>query len=433
MSADRLRVLLLIEQCNPDLPSVPNVGYQYFRTICERVDATLITHERNRESLERVAPDQKIFYISESRLMRRYYHLVDRLTVINGRVNWPLHNALAYLLYEEFNHRVYRLFHTDVRRGKYDLVHAITPMMPRYPVKLAQACGQTPFILGPVNGGVPFPKGFGAIARREFSYFNFLRGLGLLLPGYRATYQKADRILAGSSYTFGMLQKRFQLGDRLRLFYENGIPTEFFRPGAKQEQGDRINLLFVGRLVPYKGADILLEALAEIKPLALSKTRLTIVGDGAEREYLEALTRQLDLQDIVEFAGWVPHSETHRYYSQADLFCFPSIREFGGAVVLEAMAAGLPCIVADNGGIAEYMTPNTGFTIPLHSREYLVSTLAEKIQLLVEDEALRSHLSQGAIAHARQFEWEHKAEQIVALYHEVLAERRVFSPAEALI
>lgn len=429
MSAERLKVLLLIEQCNPDLPSVPSVGYQYFRTICEQVDATLITHERNRDALERVAPDQEIFYIAESRLMRRYYHLVERLTIINKRVNWPLYNALAYLLYEEFNRRVYRLFQSDVRRGKYDIVHAITPMMPRYPVKLAQACGKTPFILGPVNGGVPFPKGFGAIARQEFSYFNFLRGLGLLLPGYRETYQKADRVLAGSSYTFGMLQKRFRLGDRLQLFYENGIPTEFFERGAKKQVGDRVHLLFVGRLVPYKGADILLEALAKIKPFALSKTRLMIVGDGAERKHLQGLTQRLGLQEIVDFVGWVPHQETHRYYSQADIFCFPSIREFGGAVVLEAMAAGLPCIVADNGGIAEYMTPDTGFTIALHSRDYLVSALAEKIQLLVEDEALRSRFSQNAIAHARQFEWEHKAEKIVALYREVLAGRQESLPA----
>lgn len=303
MSAERIKVLLLIEQCNPDLPSVPSVGYQYFRTICERVDATLITHERNRDALERVAPDQQIFYISESHLMRRYYDLISRLTIINGRVNWPLHNALAYLLYEEFNRRVYRLFQSDVRRRKYDIVHAITPIMPRYPVKLAQACEKTPFILGPVNGGVPFPKGFGAIARREFSYFNFLRDLGLLIPGYRKTYQKADCVLAGSSYTFGMLQKRFRLGDRLQLFYENGIPTEFFERGVKERMGDRINLLFVGRLVPYKGADILLEALAKIKPFALSKTRLTIVGDGAERRHLQGLTQRLGLQEIVDFVG----------------------------------------------------------------------------------------------------------------------------------
>lgn len=121
-------------------------------------------------------------------------------------------------------------------------------MMPRYPVKLAKACGETPFILGPVNGGVPFPKGFGAIARREFSYFNFMRGLGLLLPGYRETYQKADRVLAGSSYTFGMLQKRFQLGDRLQLFYENGIPAAFFERGAKKTGGRSRSLAFCGSL-----------------------------------------------------------------------------------------------------------------------------------------------------------------------------------------
>jgi len=75
------------------------------------------------------------------------------------------------------------------------------------------------------------------------------------------------------------------------------------------------------------------------------------------------------------------------------------------------------------------MTPDTGFTIAPHSREYLVSTLAEKIQLLVEDEALRSRFSQNAIAHARQFEWEHKADQIVAMYREVQAEPPDARPA----
>ena len=62
-------------------------------------------------------------------------------------------------------------------------------------------------------------------------------------------------------------------------------------------------------------------------------------------------------------------------FSKSDIFCFPSIREFGGAVVLEAMACGLPCIVVNNGGIGEYVTDETGFKIEPISRDYIIKEL----------------------------------------------------------
>ncbi|MEZ2225400.1 MAG: glycosyltransferase family 4 protein [Microcoleus sp.] len=424
MSNKKLKVLLIVEQCNPEWASVPLVGYNFFHKINKLVDATLVTHIRNKTALDKHPEYEKVFYLEESNLNKQYYKIVAKVTA-NGRVNWPLYNALSYPIYEEFNRQVYQKFKTQILNGDYDIVHAITPMMPRYPFKVVTVCQQTPFILGPVNGGIPFPPGFQETAKQEFAQFNFLRAVGrALIPGYVETYKKADKILAGSTYTLNMLKDLFAIPDeRIDLFYENGISDEFLNSTTiKNKDASQINLLFVGRLVPYKCADIVIEAIGRLDPVIKNKIRLTIVGDGPERNNLENRVQELKLGEIVSFAGWVNQQETLDYYKKADIFCFPSIREFGGAVVMEAMACGLPCIVANNGGIGEYVNEETGFKIEPNSREYLTEELTSKIQLLVEDDRLRESMSAKAMEKAKEFAWDKKAEKIVEIYQKMLGE-----------
>jgi glycosyltransferase involved in cell wall biosynthesis len=431
MSNKKLKVLLIVEQCNPEWASVPLEGYNYFRGINNLVDATLVTHIRNKPALEKYPEYEKIFYIEERKLSKQYYKIVETITA-KGRVNWPLYNALSYPIYEEFNQQVYQKFKGKILNGDYDIVHGITPIMPRYPFKVVSVCQQTPFILGPVNGGIPFPPGFQETARQEFAQFNFLRAVGrALIPGYVETYKKADKVLAGSTYTLNLLKQLFAIPDtRMELFYENGIAQEFLMSvKPAKEEGSQINLLFVGRLVPYKCADVVIESIGRLDQAIQSKIRFTIVGDGSERNNLEKLVKELNLAEIVSFAGWVNQSETLDYYRKADIFCFPSIREFGGAVVIEAMACGLPCIVANNGGIGEYVNEETGFKIEPISREYLTQELTSKIKMLVEDDKLRESMSAKAIERAKEFEWENKARKIVEIYEKMLGEKGVRASA----
>jgi glycosyltransferase involved in cell wall biosynthesis len=431
MSNKKLKVLLIVEQCNPEWASVPLEGYNYFRGINNLVDATLVTHIRNKPALEKHPEYEEIFYLEERNLSKQYYKIVEKFTA-KGRVNWPLYNALNYPIYEEFNQQVYQKFKGKILNGDYDIVHAITPIMPRYPFKVVSVCQQTPFILGPVNGGIPFPPGFQETARQEFAQFNFLRAVGrALIPGYVETYKKADKVLAGSTYTLNLLKKLFAIPDkRIELFYENGIAQEFLMSvKPAKEKGSQINLLFVGRLVPYKCADVVIESIAKLDQAVQSKIRFTIVGDGSERNNLENRVKELNLTEIVSFAGWVNQSETLDYYRKADIFCFPSIREFGGAVVIEAMACGLPCIVANNGGIGEYVNEETGFKIEPISREYLTQELTSKIKMLVEDDKLRESMSAKAIERAKEFEWENKARKIVEIYEKMLGEKGVSASA----
>ena len=425
----KLKVLLIIEQCNPELTSVPLAGYNYYKHINKIADTLLVTHERNKSSLAKLNKKNKIIYIAESGLIKKYYAFVSKLTSI-GRVNWPLKHALSYPVYAEFNRKVYQQFKHKILMGNYDIVHVITPMIPRYPAKVVNVCHETPFILGPVNGGVPFPSGFEKVAKQEFAQFNFLRAIGnRVIPGYQQTYKKADRILSGSTYTLNMLKELFNLSDsKISLFYENGISKSFFASNKKTHfENAKVNLLFVGRLVPYKGADMLIESINRLEPEIKSKIKLTIVGDGSEKSILEQKVAKCSIDKQIEFTGWIEQSKTLTYYQKSDVFCFPSIREFGGAVVLEAMACGLPCIVVNNGGIGEYVTDRTGFRIEPISREYVIQELCNKIKCLVSDEKLRREMSLNAIERVKEFEWEEKVKKIIDIYYQALVEKKLKS------
>ena len=311
MRSPRLKVLLIIEQCNPEWPSVPLEGFRYYEAIRSLADVTLVTHDRNRQALLRAGAGA--VFIPESAAIAQYFRIVGSLAVRGGRVNWPVLYALGYPVYAEFNHRVYRMFRDPVLRGNYDVVHAFSPILPRYPVKLIEACRDTPFLLGPVNGGLPFPPAFGEIAHREFSRFNFLRVFSRMIPGYRTTYRNADSILAGSSATLAMLRRLFDIrDDRIELFHENGVVASLLGERSRRAEGHPLRLLFAGRLVPFKCADVVIEVLERLD--AAFPVTLTIVGDGPERPRLEDQVRRAGLTGRVNFTGWAPHHTMVDHY-----------------------------------------------------------------------------------------------------------------------
>ncbi len=431
MNKDKIKVLMIMEQCNPEWASVPLLAYNFYSEIRKRADVVLVTHERNRNALEKIRQDHVIHYIYEPQWLKKYYRLIAAITS-KGGVNWPLHHALSYPLYAQFNRAVYEKFGCGVMVGEYDVVHAMTPILPRYPVKIIEKCKNTPFLLGPLNGGIPFPEGegFGYVAKKEFAMFNFLRLFTRLIPGYRYTYSNADAILSGSVYTMGMIKTLFSIGqdsDRVKIFHENGILHSFIgKPETKNGKAyeDKINLLFVGRLVAYKGADIVIEALGRL-PEFKDRLSFTIVGDGPERGFLEKLTDRYDLKDVVEFTGWVKQEDTLNYYRDADLFCFPSIREFGGAVALEAMACGVPCMVADYGGIGEYVSEDSGFKFKPISRAYLVEQFARQISKVIENPEILDKMSEKAIERVISYEWGQKAENMIDIYKKIIQKKRL--------
>ena len=154
------------------------------------------------------------------------------------------------------------------------------------------------------------------------------------------------------------------------------------------------------------------------------KLLLDIIGDGPERERLQKMTGDAGIADHVKLEGWVPHAQLGPRLRESDVFAFPSVREFGGGAVLEAMALGLVPIVLDHGGPVELVPQQTGFVLPMTSRENSVGLLRDLLGKLADDPAPLAQMGCNAQAHIREhYTWDRKAAQLLEVYKWVLGRR----------
>jgi glycosyltransferase involved in cell wall biosynthesis len=419
-TAAPLRALLIAEACNPTWTSVPLVGYNFARALARRRDleVTVVTHIRNQAALagDPLVSLSRVVYIDTEWLAGPLYRLARWLRG-GDKLAWTIDTALAWPAYMAFEHAVFRMFHRSLHQGHFDLIHRVTPLSPTFGSPLA-GLTPVPMLLGPLNGGLPYPKAYPALRGQGREWLVPLRRLYRGLPYYHSAYRRLAGVIAGSRHTATEIPRSFR-GCRFYL-PENGVdPDRFPLARAWPEPAGRFRFISVGRLVLWKGFDLILEALAW-EP-SLRNCELRIVGDGPDRPALEALVRQLRLEGQVRFLGWLDQVSLARELSQAQVFTFPSLREFGGGVVLEALASGLPAVVVDYGGPGELVTPECGVALPLLPRPALVAQLRETMAALAGDPARCRALGGAACRRvAAEFTWTAKAGRLVEMYRRVL-------------
>jgi len=163
------------------------------------------------------------------------------------------------------------------------------------------------------------------------------------------------------------------------------IDTEA-HPELPPARNDVPVILFVGRLIPYKGVEYLLHALARIHDVPWV---MRVVGDGPLESELKSLAASLGIVSRVEFTGRVPRERVPDYYRAADICCFPGLNESSGNVNVEAMSCGRPVVVADWAGPREIVTEECGIRVPVDSAAVLTDGLESALRRLLADEALR--------------------------------------------
>jgi glycogen(starch) synthase len=178
-------------------------------------------------------------------------------------------------------------------------------------------------------------------------------------------------------------------------------------------------LLLVGRLVYEKGFQLALAALPRLLE-RLPDLRVVVAGSGPHEASLRAQARDLGLLERVRFLGWIGDDVLHALYRVADLCVVPSIYEPFGLVALEAMASGCPCVVADTGGLRE-VVPHEEVGLRFTASDPV--SLAEMVERLLTDDALRGRLVAEAASHVRGFDWNDIAGRTAALYRELVAGR----------
>ena len=236
--------------------------------------------------------------------------------------------------------------------------------------------------------------------------------------------KKADVIIATSP-------NMIESSSYLKRFKEKckviplGIDVERFK--LKEDEEERVKkirekyisgkgiILFVGRLIYYKGVEYLIRAMRDVDATCL------IIGEGKLKKKLEKMVDELGLSSKMHFLGSVSDEELPLYYHACDVFCLPSVAksEAFGIVQLEAMACGKPCVSTDLPTGVPFVNQNgkTGIIVPPKNPD----ALAKAINTLLDDPALREKYGSYAKERVkRKFKREVMVKRIIEVYQEVL-------------
>ena len=404
----KLRVLALACDANPNNLATSLVGYSHAAALARQHTVTLVVRRENERAVRSAgAPFHRIegirvpgfdeFYAWTLRRVFKYDYGSHVLTAFN----YPFSVAFEWCAWRRLRRRILD--------REFDVVIRLLPVTSVLPGAFAffSRKSSIPFVVGPINGGLPWPPGF-IQAERQKEWITGLRNVYQVLPFSRSMYQHATAIIAGSSQTFA----EFELY-REKLFFvpENGIDCSQLRAVPRPLRNGPLRLIFVGRLVPYKACDLAVRGAAPL--LRQGRAHLTIAGDGPDRLALEELARSLGIESSVHFAGWLTHAQVLEQLQTADILVFPSIREFGGGVVFEALAAGVVPVVAAFGGPGDIVTPTVGYSVPLTSPDDMVSQIQRILSDLDGDDARLRQLSEEGVHYAReQLTWEGKAQTV---------------------
>jgi glycosyltransferase involved in cell wall biosynthesis len=413
----RLRILLLAPDCNPEEVSMPYVTYSHAAALAQLHDVALVVGLPSEDPVRRAkAPFRTIEVVRMPLLQRIYAWSLRRIFKYN--YDTQVLTAFGYPFSLAFEWHAWRQLRRRIFAGEFDVVLRIMPMTPVLPSPFAFFLrkGPIPFVIGPLNGGLPWPPGFRQLDNQKELVSN-LRNLYRYLPFARSTYRHAAAIIAASSQTYAEFAAY-----RGKVFFvpEPGIGRSLCS-GDSRSPGPsvKLELIFVGGLVPRKACDLALRAAAPL--LRSDLARFTVVGDGPERDRLEQLARSLGIQKAVFFCGWLSHAEVLRHLRSADVMVFPSVRDNGAGVVFEALASGAVPVVADFGGPGDIVHPEVGYKVPLTNEIDVVAQMEKILTELAHNRDRLEQLRRQGMAYVqKRLTWDAKAQTVTRVLHWVL-------------
>jgi D-inositol-3-phosphate glycosyltransferase len=239
----------------------------------------------------------------------------------------------------------------------------------------------------------------------------------------RRVVAAADAIVAAGEHERAMLLRLYDADPARVAVIPCGVDLALFRPVDRAAARAALGLnggpvvLYVGRLEPLKGPDLLVDALAH---LADPTATLVIAGGDTQaagyRRELRRRARAAGVAERVRFVGAVPQEQLPLYYNAADVCAVPSYYESFGLVALEAMACGTPVVATRVGGLTGTVRDGeNGYLIPWRSP----AAFADRIAAVLADPARRRQMGAAARRTAERFRWSRVAAELAALYTRV--------------
>jgi glycosyltransferase involved in cell wall biosynthesis len=396
---------------------MPYVTYSHAAALAHLHDVTLVVGKPSEDRTRRAkAPFRTIEAVPMPLLDPIYAWSLRRIFKYN--FDTQVLTAFGYPFSLAFEWRAWRQLRRRIFAREFDVVLRIMPMTPVLPSPFAFFLrkGPIPFVIGPLNGGLPWPPGFSQLDNQK-EWVSNLRNLYRYLPFARSTYRYAAAIIAASSQTYSEFT---EYTDKLFFVPEPGIARSLcYGDSRSPNPRGKLELIFVGGLVPRKACDLALRAAAPL--LRSNLARFTVVGDGPERDRLEQLAKSLGIEKAVSFHGWLSHAEVLKRLRSADVFVFPSLRDNGAGVVFEALGTGAVPVVADFGGPGDIVYPDVGYKVALTTENDIVAQIEKILTELARDRIRLEQLRRQGMAYVRErLTWDAKAQTVARVLHWVL-------------
>jgi glycosyltransferase involved in cell wall biosynthesis len=378
---DKIKVLQLGKQYHPHLGGIEKTMQQMAEGIQDKVDSYVLATQDKGEAYN---------------------------AIINGV---PVHYAKSWGIVASMPISFDLIMYLRKHSSEYDIIHLHMP----FPL------GDLACLLSGFKGKLILYWHSDVVRQKKMMLF--------YKPLMNWTLKRADAIavatqgnINGSPYIKRFEKKCVLIPFGLRKEWEEKSDKYWIsRLDHKGDINEKLHLLFIGRLVYYKGCDILINAMAKLKELPID---LTIIGSGAMEEELKKRTIQLGLGEKVNFKGRVSDEEMEREITNCDVFVFPSVAnsEAFGLVQLEVMAYGKPVINTSLATGVPWVSLNgiNGLTVPpLNSQ-----ALADAIRWMWENPAGRREMGINARERVKsEFNHEKMIGQILELYNGLVSER----------
>ncbi len=405
------RICIVAENASFRFGGEASLPLHYFSRLRARgIETWLIVHGRTRPELEALFPlDQdRIQYIPD----RWYHKLIWKLSLpLPRRVAEATFGTLMVLINQLIQRSMVRQL---IRQQGINVVHQPIPVSPKAP-SFISGLG-VPVIIGPMNGGMDYPAAFRGA---ESLFTRITVALG------RASANLANRLIPGKKNAAILLvaNQRTQLAlptcarGKIIEIPENGVDLSIWQlPAAPVPPSVAPRFLFIGRLVDWKRLDFVLHALA-----AIPGAQLEVIGDGPMRTPWTDLAATLGIAERVRWIGWLPQPQCAQLLHGANALVLPSIYECGGAVVLEAMACGIPVIATAWGGPADYLNPSCGILVDPTNSDSITRGFIDAMRKLIEEPELRISLGTAGRKRVESlFDWNQKIDVVLAIYQQSL-------------
>lgn len=408
MNSASPRVLLSAYQCAPGQGSVSQIGWEWYSRLAGKTPVTLVTHVRNRAALEAAGaplPGTEVVYIDTEWFAGPLYKISKKI--------FPKSEHSVFLMssldFFVFDREVLNQLRS--RRAEWDVVHVVTPVSPSAFTVLTRL--GLPVVRGPLNGGLVTPRNFDEYMKADSAWFYPLRNAA---RPFRKLFGAGtpDVVLTANAATESQLDSEERR--RNQRMPEIAADPAFFRaedwPAAPSKQNP-LRILFVGRLIPAKALPLLFEAARRVN--ALTPVELIVVGDGPMRSSWQQAAKPLG--EAVTFLGAQPAAVVSREMSRCHVLCLPSVRESGGAVLLEAMSAARPVLAVNYGGPAELVDDSVGRLVPADSANSVIDGLVIALHsIIAKPEAWRLRGLNGRRHVSRRHSWDARVEDGLAVY-----------------